>query len=95
MKKILLRSGIAILLGVCIYMIYVGSMGRSSSLIQESFVYHVGDEISMDPSIYLKGCTVSDKVQLDFSHVDTKHAGTYDVIVDQPSDTYTFFIILK
>lgn len=95
MKKILLRGGIAILLGVCIYMIYVGSMGRSSSPIQESFVYHVGDEISMDPSTYLKGCTVPDKVQLDFSHVDTKHVGTYDVIVDQPGDTYTFSIIIK
>lgn len=95
MKKILLRCAILAILSVCIYMIYIGSMGHSSSPVQEVFIYFAGDEIYMDPSIYLKGCTVPDKVELDFSQVDNHHAGRYDVIVNQPGYTYTFQIQIE
>lgn len=95
MKRILLRCAILAILSVCIYMIYAGSMGRSSSPIQEVFIYSAGDDILMDPSMYLKGCTVPDKVELDFSQVDNQHAGRYDVIVNQPGYTYTFQIQIE
>lgn len=56
---------------------------------------NVGDEISEDPATYLKGSTVPWNVKLDFSSVDTKKAGTYDVIVSQPGYTYTFQIMIE
>lgn len=95
MKKIGIRIGVILVVCVCVYMIYAGAIGRSSAPKQASFTYHIGDEISEDPATYLKGSTVPWNVKLDFSSVDTKKAGTYDVIVSQPGYTYSFQIIIE